>query len=114
MSGFSFFNQGGIILLLVLIAVYYYVFWRYNRYLNNKKNIKIINQNTNNVKNIDIFTENIESVPLYNKKDISPAIITKNNDWQKILEDIQDQALELNTNNSLDHLLNEMDIDTKE
>lgn len=114
MGSFSFFNQVSIILITVLIALYYYAFWRYNRYLKNKKNIKNINQNTTEVKNINIFTENIESVPLYNKKEIFPSVVSKNNDWKKILDDIQDQALELNTNNSLDHLLNEMDIDTKD
>lgn len=114
MNSHSFSNQTYIILIIiVVIVIYYFAFWRYNKYLKNKSNVKNINHSVNNIKNIHILAENIESVPLYNKKTIIPATVKKtNNNWGKILDDIQYQADELNTNNSLDQYLSEMDIDT--
>ena len=114
MNSYSFFNQTNIILILiVVIGIYYFGFWRYNKYLKNKDNVKNINNKVNDIKNIHILAKNIESVPFYNKKTIIPATdIKSNNNWGKILDDIQYQAEELNTNNSLDQYLSEMDIDT--
>lgn len=116
MESHSFLNETYIILLVVVVmGGYYFAFWKYNKYLKNKESVKNFNEKTKEVKNIHIFTENIESVPSYNKKEILPVIIdNKSNDWKKILNDIQDQSLELNTNNNLDQFLNEMDIDLKD
>ena len=64
--------------------------------MKNKKNIKNINQNTTDVKNINIFTENIESVPLYNKKEIFPSVVSA---WKS-------GAVSPNLNDAIMYLLN--------
>jgi len=102
----------------VLITAYYVLLIIYDKKLKNKKYIKNIDDKVSSVNNIHIFENNFESAPSYNKVKIKPAIISEetnddNNDWKKTLGIVQAQAEELNTNNSLDQLLLDNDIDTE-
>lgn len=100
----------------VLITAYYVILIIYDRKIKNKKYIKNINDKASSVNNIHIFENNFESAPSYNKVKIKPAIISKEtnddrNDWKKTLGIVQAQSEELNTNNSLDQILFDNDID---
>lgn len=102
----------------ILITAYYVILIIYDKKIKNKKYIKNIDDRASSVNNIHIFENNFESAPSYNKVKIKPAIISKDtiedsNDWKKTLGVIHAQAEELNTNNSLDQLLLENDIDTE-
>lgn len=104
-----------LLLIIVVIIAYYYAFWRYNKYLNNKKDVKNINDNALNVKNIHIFDIEKESVPLFNRKSVVPSEDTINKkNWKNILEEINNQGEEIETNNFLDEYLRDQDIDSIE
>lgn len=102
----------------IMITAYYVILIKYDKKIKNKKYIKNIDDRVSSVNNIHIFDDNFESALSYNKVKIKPAIISEDtindsNDWKKTLDAVHAQAEELNTNNSLDQLLLENDIDTE-
>lgn len=104
-----------LLLAIVVIIGYYYAFWRYNKYLNNKKDVKNINGKVVGVKNNHIFDTEIESVPLFNRKFVAPSEDNTNKkDWKNILEEINNQGEEIETNNFIDEYLRDQNIDSKE
>ena len=104
-----------LLLAIVLIIGYYYAFWRYNKYLNNKKYVKNINDKVVGVKNNHIFDTEIESVPLFNRKSVAPSEDNTNKkNWKNILEEINNQGEEIETNNFIDEYLRDQNIDSKE
>jgi len=110
-------NPMYIVTVIVIIAVYYYFLWWYGRKLKKINNIKNINSKGVYVNNFHIFDNNFVSARVYNKNKILPGENNPNKgqseNWTKLLEEIQDSAEQLNTNNQLDNLLSDMDIDTK-
>jgi hypothetical protein len=112
---FNFFPKSILLLIIVVIIGYYYAFWRYNNYLNNKKDVKNFNDNSINVKNNHIFDTEIESVPLFNRKSVAPSEDNTNKkNWKNILEEINNQGEEIETNNFIDEYLRDQNIDSKE
>ena len=104
-----------LLLAIVVIIGYYYAFWRYNKYLNNKKDVKNINDKVVCVKNNHIFDTEIESVPLFNRKSVAPSEDNTNKkNWKNILEEINNQGEEIETNNFIDEYLRDQNIDSKE
>lgn len=98
----------------VIILLYYLVLILYERKLKKRHIIKNFNEVEPSVKNFHKLANNFESAPVYNKVNAKPVISeNENSDWRKTLEDINDLERELNTNNSLDQLLLDNDIDTE-
>lgn len=98
----------------VLILLYYAFLIYYERKIKKRHIIKNFNDGDSSVKNFHKLADNFESAPVYHKVNAKPVIKENNNsDWRKTLEDINDLERELNTNNSLDQLLLDNDIDTE-
>lgn len=117
MDSSSIFDNNSFMIAIIVVSIisYYYAFWRYNEKIKNNKSIKNINSSVPCVNNFHILAKNIESVPLDKTIDIkSKTEEIKSPDWFKVLNEIQDQAQELNNNNHLYQILNDMDIDTED
>lgn len=113
----SLFNSAPTFIILLIIVVligYYYAFWRYNKYLNNKKSVKNFNGNVESVKNNHIFDTEIESVPFFNRKSVTPSDNIDKKNWRNILEEINNQGEEIETNNFIDEYLRDQNIDSIE
>ncbi len=99
---------------VTIILLYYLVLILYDRKLKKRHIIKNFNEVEPSVKNFHKLADNFESAPVYNNVKAKPVISdNENSDWRKTLEDINDLERELNTNNSLDQLLLDNDIDTE-
>lgn len=98
----------------LLILLYYLVLIYYDRKIKKRHVIKNFNDIELSVKNFHKLANNFESAPIYHKVNAKPVITeNENSDWRKTLEEINDLERELNTNNSLDQLLLDNDIDTE-
>jgi hypothetical protein len=99
---------------IVVILLYYLALILYERKLKKRDYIKNFNDDYTSVKNFHKLADNFESAPIYNNLNVKPVIITNDNsDWRKTLDEINDLERELHTNNSLDQLLLDNDIDTE-
>jgi len=114
MRNFFALNSQNLIIGGLIILLYYLVLIYYDRKIKKRHIIKNFNDDALSVKNFHKLADNFESAPVYNKVNAKPVITqNENSDWRKTLEDINDLERELNTNNSLDQLLLDNDIDTE-
>lgn len=93
------------------LVLYYIWFYSYSKTINKHNSIKNIMNTSANLKNINIFENEKESVQILIEKKLAVSEPPKKNNWENILEDIQEQSSYVQNNNKLEQYLEDNDID---
>lgn len=101
-----------IIAFILFCLVYYYLVFKYSKFLKNKDLLKNNEKKVSNVKNFNTFDKSYGEPPAYNNNKVVPIDVVKTSrDWKKDLNAINSQQEFVEDNNTLGNYINETDLE---